>query len=74
MFQLPVDKNDRKFDVTFSGRGSGVLKIEMFYNRKARDDELCPFDISPISVKDVVPAIANNPDAQVILAGRYVCI
>ncbi|XP_052235638.1 complement C3-like [Dreissena polymorpha] len=67
---LPVDKNDRKFDVTVSGRGSGVLKIEMFYNRKARDDELCPFDISPISVKDVVPAIANNPDAQVILAGR----
>ncbi|KAH3850448.1 hypothetical protein DPMN_092859 [Dreissena polymorpha] len=67
---LPVDENDRKFDVTVSGRGSGVMKIEMFYNRKARDDELCPFDFSTISVKNVISAIANNPDAQRILAGR----
>ncbi|KAH3752507.1 hypothetical protein DPMN_187128 [Dreissena polymorpha] len=68
ILNLPVDK-DRKFAVTVSGRGSGVMKIEMFYNRKAQEDELCFFEVSPINVKDVVPAIANNPDAEDILAG-----
>ncbi|KAH3786360.1 hypothetical protein DPMN_164467 [Dreissena polymorpha] len=37
---LLVKTGDSKFNVTVSGRGSVVLKIEMFYNRKARDDEI----------------------------------
>ncbi|KAH3752414.1 complement C3-like [Dreissena polymorpha] len=48
--KLAVDGNT-KIDVTVSGRGSAVLKIDLFYNRKARDDEICPFYISPIDVQ-----------------------
>ncbi|KAH3826701.1 complement C3-like [Dreissena polymorpha] len=65
---LPV-AGDRKIKVTVSGRGSGVLKIDMFYNRKARDDEICPFDISQIYVQAVDSDIANNPHKN-ILDGR----
>ncbi|KAH3754662.1 hypothetical protein DPMN_189343 [Dreissena polymorpha] len=63
---LPVQIGDKKFDVTASGQGSGILQIDMFYNRKARDDEICPFDISVIDVQPVDSDIANNPNKDLL--------
>ncbi|XP_052285268.1 complement C3-like isoform X3 [Dreissena polymorpha] len=63
---LPVQIGHRKFDVTASGRGSGILQIDMFYNRKARDDEICPFEISVIDVQPVDSDIANNPNKDLL--------
>ncbi|KAH3800027.1 hypothetical protein DPMN_153652 [Dreissena polymorpha] len=63
---LPLKTGERKFYVTVNGRGSGVLKIDMFYNRRAEDDEICPFTISAIDVKPVNSDIANNPNKGVI--------
>ncbi|XP_052214423.1 complement C5-like [Dreissena polymorpha] len=67
---LPVAYGDNVFVVTATGSGTGVLKIDMFYNRKAREEEICAFDISPIEIKDVNADIANNQNNQAINANR----
>jgi hypothetical protein len=54
LFKLPVEKGDSTFKFLVTGTsGSGRMRIELRYNRPAKDDEICPFDISNIDVDDV---------------------
>ncbi|XP_053373562.1 venom factor-like [Mercenaria mercenaria] len=52
--KLPVERGDNKMKVLVTGTsGSGRMRIELRYNRAAKDDEICPFRISDIEVGNV---------------------
>lgn len=51
---LPVEKGTNIMTVKVSGIGSGRMRIDLRYNRPAKDDEVCPFEISAVDISDVV--------------------
>ncbi|KAH3770835.1 complement C3-like [Dreissena polymorpha] len=58
--------NGDTLKVRVTGVGTGILKIDLFYSRLAEEDEICPFEISPIKIKDVITEIADNQEIRLI--------
>ena len=54
-FQIKINNQNNPLKITVSGTGSGRLSMELRWNRKAEDDEICPFelekpDMSPVNI------------------------
>jgi hypothetical protein len=61
LLKLPVEKGDSKLNVLVTGSsGSGRMRIELRYNRPAKSNETCPFDISSIDVGDVYKPLSDR--------------
>ncbi|XP_060597411.1 complement C3-like [Ruditapes philippinarum] len=59
--KLPVEKGDSKLNVLVTGSsGSGRMRIELRYNRPAKSNETCPFNISNIDVGDVYKPLSDR--------------
>ncbi|KAH3692178.1 hypothetical protein DPMN_191533 [Dreissena polymorpha] len=65
LFPMKVPNGD-KLKVTVTGVGTGILKIDLFYRRLANKEEICPFEISRIKIKEVITEIADNQEIRLL--------
>ncbi|XP_053393834.1 venom factor-like [Mercenaria mercenaria] len=65
---LPVEKGNNELTVKVSGRGSGIMTIDLRYNRPASEEEECPFEISAIDVGE-----SNDAPIDVNLGNERNC-
>ena len=66
--QIKINENN-PLRITVSGSGSARLSMELRWNRKAVDDEICPFEldkpeIGPVNLKYAGNAELRNFDSE----------
>lgn len=52
-FQLPVESKDNLLIVEVSGKGTGRMTIDLRYNRPAKYNEGCGFNVTDVAISDV---------------------
>jgi len=67
-----IGNDNNPLKITVTGKGSGRLNMELRWNRKAADDEICPFNLESPDLSHVNLKFAGNSQHRHFVAEEYV--